>query len=52
MGAVHEEECRDINQENGSGTMSRHFESLSWLKEMKISDEMYRDKRQLCHDRK
>ena len=51
-GEVHEEECRDIDQENGSGIMSQHFESLSRRKEMKILDELFRDKRQLYHDRK
>ena len=37
--------CHDIDQANGSGTMSQHFESLSQHKEMKISDE-------LCHETK
>ena len=44
-GEVLEEECRDIYKANGRGTLSQH-------KELKMAEELCRDKRQLCRDRK
>ena len=37
---------------NGSGTLSRHFTTLSQHKELKIPENLCRDKRQLCRDKK
>ena len=58
-GEVLEEECHDIPyfvatliKENGSGTLSRHFTTLSLHKELKMVEKIYRDKRQLCRDMK
>ena len=35
---------------NGSGTLSRHFSTLSRHEELKIAEKLCRDKRKLCHD--
>ena len=39
-------------KENGSGTLSRHFTTLSQHKELKIAENLCHDKRQLCRDTK
>ena len=55
FGEVLEEQCRDIPysvatliKANGSGTLSRHFTTLSQLKELKMTEKLCRHKRQLC----
>ena len=56
---VLEEECRDIPyfvatliKENGSGTLSRHFTTLSQHKEMKVEKKPCQYKRLLCRNKK
>ena len=39
-------------KENGSGTLLRHFTTLSQHKELKIAKNLCHDKRQLCLDTK
>ena len=39
-------------KENGNGTLSRHFTTLSQHKELKIPEKLCRGKRQLCCDTK
>ena len=48
----HSSLCRDTNQADGGGILSRHLTTLSRLKEIKISNELYRDKRNLYRDKK
>ena len=44
--------CHNTDQANGNGILSRHLKTPLRCKEMKIPEELYRDKRNLCHGRK